>query len=595
MTDRLAGFGAGGDDYLTKPFHFDELVARLRALLPRGPVRTLQPTSAGCALDPVAHARASGDGEVAADADGVPAARRARGAAGRRSCAAASWCARPGRTARSSTTTRSTRTSRGCAASCAARRRAPRSRRSTASATGSDDAPASPCAARCCRGGVAGRRGSAIAALIGGFNLVLGATSTTSVQRCCARARPPQLDHGPTERRRCACASRPDDAALDALVWIFARAPRAGAAAEHPAIQRRRDGSPGGPRASTTLGGDSRLYAVAVRAGGAQVGTVVVGISLAAYEHTDGLALLASADRSACSSCSRVGVLVAGWLVGARAAAGARMTARPPTGASTTSTAASARAAARRAERARAHPRRAARPRGGGLRHEQRLSAELSHELRTPLARSSGRGRAAPRRAGRPRSARGLWRRWPHGRPVGAVLGADGGRPRRAGGGRGTRASATALARGRRLRGAPAQRAASSSSWRIAEDLRRGRRAELVERIVAPLLENAGAHGRARVVLSAAAAPGARSYSSPTTGPASARRTRERIFEPGARGAGAKARRVPGSAWPSRAAWPGRWGRRRLSYAARRAVGGRSEVPGRPAGLRSRGQVPGRC
>ena len=27
LTDRLAGFGAGGDDYVTKPFHFDEVVA----------------------------------------------------------------------------------------------------------------------------------------------------------------------------------------------------------------------------------------------------------------------------------------------------------------------------------------------------------------------------------------------------------------------------------------------------------------------------------------------------------------------------------------------------------------------------------------
>src|SRR3954470_6907949 len=35
VTDRLAGFSAGGDDYLTKPFHFAELVARLRALLRR--------------------------------------------------------------------------------------------------------------------------------------------------------------------------------------------------------------------------------------------------------------------------------------------------------------------------------------------------------------------------------------------------------------------------------------------------------------------------------------------------------------------------------------------------------------------------------
>jgi two-component system, OmpR family, response regulator len=32
LTDRLSGFNAGGDDYLTKPFAFAELVARLRAL-----------------------------------------------------------------------------------------------------------------------------------------------------------------------------------------------------------------------------------------------------------------------------------------------------------------------------------------------------------------------------------------------------------------------------------------------------------------------------------------------------------------------------------------------------------------------------------
>src|SRR4051812_49765168 len=35
LTDRLSGFSAGGDDYLTKPFHFDEVVARVRALLRR--------------------------------------------------------------------------------------------------------------------------------------------------------------------------------------------------------------------------------------------------------------------------------------------------------------------------------------------------------------------------------------------------------------------------------------------------------------------------------------------------------------------------------------------------------------------------------
>src|SRR5256885_15773071 len=35
IVDRLSGFSVGGDDYLTKPFDFAELVARLQALLRR--------------------------------------------------------------------------------------------------------------------------------------------------------------------------------------------------------------------------------------------------------------------------------------------------------------------------------------------------------------------------------------------------------------------------------------------------------------------------------------------------------------------------------------------------------------------------------
>lgn len=37
--DKVSGLDAGADDYLTKPFEFDELVARLRALLRRGQAR----------------------------------------------------------------------------------------------------------------------------------------------------------------------------------------------------------------------------------------------------------------------------------------------------------------------------------------------------------------------------------------------------------------------------------------------------------------------------------------------------------------------------------------------------------------------------
>src|SRR6476469_10030392 len=38
VDDKIAGLDAGADDYLVKPFDFGELLARLRALLRRGPI-----------------------------------------------------------------------------------------------------------------------------------------------------------------------------------------------------------------------------------------------------------------------------------------------------------------------------------------------------------------------------------------------------------------------------------------------------------------------------------------------------------------------------------------------------------------------------
>jgi two-component system, OmpR family, response regulator len=60
LTDRLSGFHAGGDDYLTKPFALAELLVRVQALLRRS-AATAEPASSGLRLDPAAHAVRHGD------------------------------------------------------------------------------------------------------------------------------------------------------------------------------------------------------------------------------------------------------------------------------------------------------------------------------------------------------------------------------------------------------------------------------------------------------------------------------------------------------------------------------------------------------
>lgn len=65
VEDRIAGLDGGADDYLTKPFSFAELLARMRALTRRGPIE--QPTvltTGDLRLDPASRRTWRGTSEI---------------------------------------------------------------------------------------------------------------------------------------------------------------------------------------------------------------------------------------------------------------------------------------------------------------------------------------------------------------------------------------------------------------------------------------------------------------------------------------------------------------------------------------------------
>lgn len=65
VEDRVHGLDSGADDYLTKPFALDELLARMRALIRRGPVERPPVLEVGSLrLDPKTHRVWRGEHEI---------------------------------------------------------------------------------------------------------------------------------------------------------------------------------------------------------------------------------------------------------------------------------------------------------------------------------------------------------------------------------------------------------------------------------------------------------------------------------------------------------------------------------------------------
>ncbi len=332
-----------------------------------------------------------------------------------------------------------------------------------------------------------------------------------------------------------------DDASVDKRVWIYDGT----RAVERPPASRdlQRTADALADRAHVfddVPEADLRLYAAPVRVNGRQVGTVVAAESLAAYDRTTDLALLGSLVLGAVLLVA-VGVLT--WVTVGRALDPVR---------EMTATAADwgEHDLGRRfgsdprpdelGELARTFDALLDRV-AASLRHEQRLSAELSHELRTPLARIVAEVELLARRERTPEDRREAYEVIARSaEQMSAILET-------------LMAAARAEAHpdhGRSEVGGVLDRVAEDwapavANRGVALEVRHpdaamvaGVDAEVVERIVAPLIDNALRYARSRIVLSAARRDGAIVVGVADDGPGVVAQESERIFEPGARGPG---------------------------------------------------------
>src|SRR4051812_460375 len=227
----------------------------------------------------------------------------------------------------------------------------------------------------------------AFAALIIGFNVVLASRLSNDANAVLRARATAALSTLASRDGKLAIREAPDEGATESQVWVFAgyrkvEAPRASAA-----IDRAAASLAGGPRRRLDVANhDVRLYAVPVVSAGKRLGTVVAGVSLVPYEHTQHVALVSSLILFAVLLL--VVAVVARWMVTLALRPVGRMTAQAadwsehdldrrfglgkPKDELTTLAATLDNLLGRVA---------------ASLRREQRFSSEMSHELRTPLSK----------------------------------------------------------------------------------------------------------------------------------------------------------------------------------------------------------------
>jgi two-component system OmpR family sensor kinase len=379
----------------------------------------------------------------------------------------------------------------------------------------------------------------AFAALIGGFNLVLTSRLSRDANDVLRARAAAELSSLAIEKGRLVVKEAPDEAALETDAWVFAGRRVLERPRSNPTINRAAAALADGPRRRIdTPGHDTRLYAVPIISNGRRLGTVVVGLSLEPYEHSEHVALVASLILL--GALLVLVALIARWMVALALRPVAQMTAQAadwsthdldrrfglgePHDELTTLAATLDSLLGRVA---------------ASLRHEQRFSSEISHELRTPLTKVRAEAELALRHQRSTDGYREALRRVLDGadqmeRIIDTLLvvareeasAHHGTADAREAASRAVESCADIAA----SRGIEIELSSGGSPARVASD------SDLVERILVPVIENACRYGQSRVSVTSEGRNGAVTYTVSDDGPGVTRAESEQIFEPGVRG-----------------------------------------------------------